>query len=477
MADVLILGASVNGLVAATYLAKSGAKVTVLEAAAEPGGVCAPQIVVGGHRVPAASPVLTALDPRVVTEQQLAKRGLGFAVRDLPLVALGDGASLVFSRDVHETRRSLAEVSGKDAACYAGARRTDLAVARALRRIWWEDGVPVDASTRMRLRSLQVTASAAFVESAFESDVVRAAFVFDALAVHPQSPGGAQLFAWAAAQEMCGLQAAAALPAGGLGALVDVLADAAEAAGAKLRCNAVVARLEADGEAVRGVVLGSGETVEGRTILSSLTRRRTLLELLPPGVAGFAAARKIEAVPSAGEARLILALSSCPAAFARPARYRIGERLEAAVLAHVEARAGRIPADLFLEAVPHEPAYPAPENPDEILLSVSVRPVPLAPDEGWKAASAKLIPAVVRELEHHAPGLTATILAMGFVPPAPRDGLCLADLALPWSHRIATPVRGLFLCGQAAEPVPCVSGRGGRLAAALASKHLAEVSS
>jgi phytoene dehydrogenase-like protein len=258
------------------------------------------------------------------------------------------------------------------------------------------------------------------------------------------------------------LQGAAAVPLGGPAILVDALVAAATAAGADIRFNAEVARLDLDGEAIRGAVLTSGETVEGRTILSCLGRKKTLLDFLPPGAAGFAAARKYAILAEVGEAKLLLALKSCPPVFATAGRYRIGEKIDATALSYAEARAGRIPSDLFLETVVMEPG-----EPPEIVLSIRIRPVPVSPREGWKMAAAELVPAVVRMLEHLSPGLAASITGIGFVPPAARDALCLADLIEPWQTRIVTPVRGLYLCGAAAEPVPCVSGRAGRIAAAM----------
>jgi phytoene dehydrogenase-like protein len=463
MNHALVIGAGVNGLAAAIYLARAGAKVTVLEASDMAGGTCANRVSVGNYAVPAGPHAFAALDPRVLKDLDLTRR-LVFQYRDLPLTLLRHGQTLTFTRDVHETQRALAALSANDAAQYSARRRRYFAFARAMRALWWDDGAVTGSQTHARLRRLQVTSAAARIEEIFESETACAAFAFDALAANPSAPGSALVLAWQAAQEMCGLQGAVAVPLGGPQILVEALVAAATAAGVEIRLNSEVARLDLDGEAIRGAVLASGEAIAGRTILSSLCRRKTLLALLPPGVVGFAAARKYASAPDVGQAKLVLALKSRPPALARPARYVIGERLENTALSYAEARAGRIPSDLFLEAVTIEPG-----EPPEILLSVRIRPVPMAPPGGWKSAAAELVPAVVRQLEREVPGLAAAITAFGFVPPEMHDALCLADLAQPWRTRIATPVRGLYLCGAAAEPVPCVSGRAGRLAAAMAA--------
>jgi len=163
----------------------------------------------------------------------------------------------------------------------------------------------------------------------------------------------------------------------------------------------------------------------------------------------------------------VLDLKACPSSLARPARYLFGDTIKTAARSHAEAREGRLPSDLFLEAVVLEPHGLPLATAQNVLLSVRIRPVPVAPIDGWKTAAPRLVQQVMRDLEHRAPGLAGIVRGFGFVPPAPADALCLADLAAPWKNRILTPVRGLYLCGVAAEPVPCVSGRAGRIAAAL----------
>ena len=58
-----------------------------------------------------------------------------------------------------------------------------------------------------------------------------------------------------------------AYPLGGLGRLMDRLADAARAAGAEIRCRAPVERILVAGGRVRGIRLAGGEEIEARSVL------------------------------------------------------------------------------------------------------------------------------------------------------------------------------------------------------------------
>ena len=476
--DAVVIGAGPNGLAAAAYLAKAGLSVSVLEAGSVPGGAAANTVSVGDLLVPSGQHALHALDPQMVKDLKLVRRGLKFAARDMALVGLvADGRPLILGRDVHGAAQSISATSARDAERSGAFRKELFTFARAMRALWWEEGVVGDAVQNDELRRLSLTSAAAFCDGAFESDALKAAYASGAMAggMSPGDAGSALLFAWRAAQEMCGLQGAVAVPRGGLATLAKVLLAAAKDAGVRIETGTAVAAITVLGNAVSGVVLGSGEQIAARLVLSSLPRGRTLLVLVPAGRAGFAASSALlgQTAP-VGEGKLVLLLNAMPgfAAQQPSGRFVVAERLENGIAAHAEARAGRLPGELTLEAVVPTALDPTLAPPGLHILSVRVSPLPVAPAEGWPALAPELSEAVLTALERFAPGLKSTVVAQNFVAPATgQDLLGAAHITASWRARIQTPIDGLLLCGSSAEPVPSVSGRAARIAARMGAVH------
>lgn len=409
--DAIVIGGGVSGLVAALYLRRAGLSVALLEA----------DETLGGRR----PPYLFALDPRMVKELGLSARGLKFAERDVGSTALRqDGRHLTLPRDPHAAARAIAAHSPADAAAYPRFHDEVFALARALRPFWWEDAdAPKPSALLARLGAASATA---WLGQWFESEALKALLCFDV--PFPHAPGSSLVPVWRAAQEMCGLQGALALPQGDgpAGALIAMAGEMRVDLRAKAKVKALIL---ADAE-VAGVALESGEKIFARLVLSSLSRRETLLTLAPTASAGFSETRRLtRAAPNARETTFRFTLNAAPGFAGGRQVIAEGEpALEAVVL----------------------PASQAGQH----LVRVRAK--------GEVDADA-----VTAQLERFAPQLRSRIVA---TERHVRDVLA-PRLLEPARARVATPIEGLLLCGGDAEPMDAVCGRAARLAAAVALRE------
>jgi phytoene dehydrogenase-like protein len=444
--DAIVIGASVNGMAAAALLARAGAQVLLVER----------------ELSPTESPgALYALDPVLVTELGLTRKGLAYKTRDLPLVGLGEGAApLVLGRNPHAAARALETLGEADAKAWPAFRREWFAQGRRLRRWWWhahqggraEDTLP-SARSREAFMRLAYTGADAYLAARFESEALRALLMFDAVAggFSPSEPGSALALVWRGAQEMAGLQAAQALPA--CGSLIAALTRASRAA--DLRMAAPVTRILIKNGEATGVALEDGTEIKARMLLSAISTTATEKLLRAPHTE----------LAQVGEAQLVLRTSGMPE-FPMPfntGRMIIADNAGVYADAYEAARAGNLPCELPLECVAAGDR-----------LIVTARPVPAQPRGGWEALRPLLAARVVKAVNSHAPGFARAITGVEFRLPKAQPRAGLAHLLAPPAARLKSRWPNLLLCGRDAEPVPSVSGRAGRMAAALAARSLQE---
>ena len=96
---IIIVGGGHNGLVSATYLAKAGHEVKVLEAREVVGGAASTTSFAEGYRVSGVAHILYTLNPKICRDLQLESMGLNPGT-SIDTIALGqDGNHLTLGRN------------------------------------------------------------------------------------------------------------------------------------------------------------------------------------------------------------------------------------------------------------------------------------------------------------------------------------------------------------------------------------------
>ncbi|MGY1616533.1 phytoene desaturase family protein [Geodermatophilus sp. SYSU D00691] len=284
-ADVVVVGAGHNGLVAAGYLAAAGLEVVVLEAGPAPGGdTITEELTLPGfaHDSCSSAHVLIQSNP-LIRDDELglqARHGLRYLATD-PAVVLPqpDGDLLVMHRDLEATAEELARWSAADARAFRqliGEWTGGLAAVHGR----WSSGLDLgDGPAADAYRALRRRSAWDVVHERFAHPVVRSFVLWLAMATiqDPRRPGtgflpssltaGRLAFGWST-------------PVGGSGALPGALVRQIEAHGGRVVCSAPVAQVEAAGDRVTGVRLADGTRVAARRAVVSSAHLARLADML-----------------------------------------------------------------------------------------------------------------------------------------------------------------------------------------------------
>jgi phytoene dehydrogenase-like protein len=505
--DCIVIGAGHNGLVCASYLAKAGRRVLVLEAAGRLGGAAATREFVPDFRVSACAHLLHLLPQSIADDLKLARHGLEFAAQSMPTTALSpDGAHLHFTPNV------VTGLTAADAAALPPfmARLRKFAVhlgpilemtpprlgisawpdrAGLLRLAWQVRSLGrTDMRELLRIIGMNVYDLA---REQFESPLLCGALAFDAVLgtnYGPRAPGTVLTLLYRLAAESAAGPARMAQPKGGMGTLADALASAARAAGADIRTNARVARILVREDRAAGAELADGTIVEAPTIISSADPRTTLLTLLGAEHLDTGFVRRVTHIRDRGlAAKLHLALSTPPqfrgtAEATPPGRLIIAPSLDYLETAYNPSKYGELPAAPAMEIVIPTASDATLAPPSQHILSAIVQYAPYAPAEGWETARKPFLDRIVDTIESYAPNLRASILAAELLTPADIEqefGIAgghwhHGELAfdqffmvrpVPGAAQYRAPLQNLYLCGAGAHPGGGVMGIAGRNAA------------
>jgi len=494
-------------LVCAAYLAQSGQRVLVLEAAEIAGGLGASREFHPGFHASVAHSI-SHFSKKVADDLKLSSYGFEAKSDSLPTIGLGANNEHVVVR-----KDSVSGVGADDADAYQDYSRLMHRFADVLSPNWLKT-MPRIGSTGMsdlmtmgrmglNIRLLGKKDMREFMRIAtlpardlmdeyFDDDLLKATLSWDGLIGSkraPRSPNGAVLaMLYRMAGESRGTHR---IPAGGVNGLVEALSASATASGAEIRCGAAVSRVLVDGSAdgllATGVQLADGEKIEANRVISATDPKRTFLNLVGVEHLEIGFTSRIRRLRCDGYvAKLHLALSELPEFGGLEqvdGRMIIAPDMDTMEFAFDAAKYGECPTKPVMEIVipsVHDASL-APSG--QHVLSAHVMYVPHRLKGGWTDEARDLIcERAIDMIAQYAPRIREQIIHQELLTPPDLE----QDYRVTgghWHHgefaidqmlmmrptyeaaQYSTPIPGLYLCGAGSHPGGDITGAAGHNAA------------
>ncbi len=384
--QAIVIGGGHNGLVAAAYLAKAGARVVVCESRHKTGGAAATDRPWPDHpefAVTTLSYVMSLMPDRIIRDLRMAEHGYRVHPVGPYVVPLPDGRVLIEYDDPKRNYEEFAKISKQDADALerwdawigglaavlgpllmttpprVGSKRPgDLL--ELLRLAWRYRGL--DVRTIGDVTRLMTMSVADLLERFFSSDEIRAAMSINGLIgtwAGPFEPGTGYVMAHHSIGDVGdGTLGSWGVPEGGMGAVAAVLERSARAFGAEIRTNAKVQKiLVRDGRA-EGVVLEGGEELRAPVVVTACHPQITFLRQLDRSELPSEFVHDIEHWSSrSGVVKINLAVSELPTLAADPdwkdysGGFEIAPSLAQLERSFEEARAGTAATFPFSDGV------------------------------------------------------------------------------------------------------------------------------
>lgn len=506
MLDAAIIGAGHNGLVCAFYLARAGRKVRLYEARGVVGGAAVTEEFAPGFRNSTASYTVSLLQPKVIADMGLERRGYRVIERPFANFLPLESDYLLVGGGLAATQAEFARFSPADAAALPGYYAMLESVAEVLRDLALRIPPDVEGGPRALLDAVMQSRKVArlplaakrdvlalFTRSArevldqwFESAPVKAAFGFDACVGHyasPDAPGSAYVLLHHVFGEVNGKKGAWGHVPGGMGTITRLMAEAVREAGGEIVTDAPVAQVLVESGRAAGLKLASGEEVRARRVIANVGPKPLFDRLVPADAVPADFARAMAGYQGgSGSLRMNLALAGLPPFTHAPS----GE-------AHLKAGIVIGPSLRYMDRAWRDATeHGFSRRPIVEMLIPSLVDDSLAPAGGHVASlfcqhvdpdlpperENDAVEAVLDIIEAHAPGFRALVLHKQVHTPRALEakfGLWRGDifhgrmsLDQLWAARPAlgagsyrTPVPGLWLCGAGSHPGGGVTGAPG----------------
>jgi len=307
--DAIVIGGGHNGLVAAAYLARSGARTVVLEGRHKTGGAAtteAPWPDAPEFQVTRLSYVMSLLPPTIIKDLDLARHGYKIFPMGPYYQAFPEGGSIkLYADDARRNHEEVSKWSKKDAdamprwdAWLAGlaevlgpllltvppnlGSRKPRDLRETLRLAWKNRGL--DVRTIADVTRLMTMSIADLLDDWFESPQVKGALAVNGVIgtwAGPYEPGTAYVMAHHSIGDVGdGHLGNWGFQEGGMGAVSSAIERAAREHGAEVRLNSRVARVLVEGGQARGVVLENGDEIRAQVIVSTVHPKIAFLDMV-----------------------------------------------------------------------------------------------------------------------------------------------------------------------------------------------------
>lgn len=488
--DAIVIGAGHNGLVAAAYLARSGARVIVLERSDVLGGAARCEETWPGYTISTASYVCSLFDPAIIEELELRSHGFSaYPKRPASFTPLLDGRSLLLGVDARSDASEIEKFSKRDVRGIAEFSQNAESLGAQIFQHANDERPSLENLDASVVKDFQLPV-ASYLERFVETPVLAATLATDGLIgtyAGPRDPGTTYVLAHHYAGRLFGEQGTWGFVHGGMGALSAAVASAARAAGARICGGAEVAAVAAQSDDLV-VQTKDGREFRARTVLSNADPQTTFLRLCSTDAFEPAFVSRVRAWRAEGVSfKINLGLGALPDFICRPgtnaqlhhrATIHLAPNIDYLQNACDDARRLGASRKPMLECFMQTPTDPSLAPDGKHVLSIFAQYFPYKTATRWtpdeKTAAARTI---VETLAQYVTNLPDAIEEWEIISPADieaRIGIAQGHIfhgeLLPGQifedrFDVRTPLPGLYLCGSGTHPGGCVTGVPGRRAA------------
>lgn len=314
--DTIVIGAGHNGLVCASYLAKSGQDVLVIESRDKVGGACVTEELFPDCKASTAAQSYGMLRSEIIEDLNLYEHGLEVYTVDPPLTSVFEDESFLrFYLDIgeikQEIRRMCPETAEEEIEGWRQFHSDVNRILEILQPFLSQPPVEIDAIKKkfeeegMAEEFKQVFNWSVhdFLDKYFTDDRIKATLSYESMTISNRGPfdkNTAFYLIYAMSGGVKDQEGVEGMARGGMGNVTQSMKRAAESLGADIETGTDVKRILVEDSSVVGVETAAGETIEAEKVVSNAHIKTTLLELLDSDVLDESKESKVKQLDSFG---------------------------------------------------------------------------------------------------------------------------------------------------------------------------------